>query len=162
MSKILSQLPPDDEGVNLVLGAQKDESKLGDVCMKYEILATVAANRLARTGLSVDDLKQEGMIGLMLAVKRYDPSKCDKFHPWAIRCIEGSIKNSIRRTQKHLGKEIGMDMPTLINKAPSIRHRPIDIDHDATLSSLIEGFKASDILTARELEFVQKKYGIKF
>ena len=43
-------------------------------------------------GLETEDLAQEGLIGLLEAIRDYDLTKNDSFRPFAILCIKRQIK----------------------------------------------------------------------
>ncbi len=45
-----------------------------------------------RDGKCIDDLEQEGFIGLILAVDRFDPSRNIKFSTYAIQYIDGYMR----------------------------------------------------------------------
>ncbi len=47
-------------------------------------------------GLEPEDLAQEGMIGLMQAIRNYDPSKGASFKTFALLCIDRSIISVVR------------------------------------------------------------------
>ncbi|MGM9877595.1 MAG: sigma-70 family RNA polymerase sigma factor [Bacilli bacterium] len=49
-------------------------------------------------GVEVADLYQEGLIGLIHAIKTYNESKEVKFYTYACACIKTSIMSSIRQT----------------------------------------------------------------
>ena len=45
-----------------------------------------------------DDLYQEGMIGLLKAIRAYDPAKNDRFEAFAALCIRRQLYDAIRRS----------------------------------------------------------------
>ena len=47
-----------------------------------------------------DDLYQEGMIGLLKAIRSYDPEKNDHFEAYAALCIRRQFYDAIRRSAK--------------------------------------------------------------
>lgn len=47
-----------------------------------------------------DDLYQEGMIGLLKAIRSYDPRKNDHFEAYAVLCIRRQLYDAIRRSAK--------------------------------------------------------------
>ena len=47
-----------------------------------------------------DDLYQEGMIGLLKAIRSYDPVKNDHFEAYAALCIRRQLYDAIRRSAK--------------------------------------------------------------
>lgn len=50
---------------------------------------------------NMDDLTQEGMIGLLKAANAFDPGKGIKFATFASRCIHNAMLMFIRRNKKH-------------------------------------------------------------
>ncbi len=69
-------------------------------CERNSGLVYAAANRVARHLRGTDefeDLVQEGWLGLLTALKRFDPARGVKFSTFATPCIEGSIKTARRK-----------------------------------------------------------------
>jgi RNA polymerase sigma-B factor len=64
--------------------------------MRYSNLVESVARRYAGTGEPIDDLAQEGYIGLISAVDLFDPSKKVKFSTYATHFIIGQIKHYLR------------------------------------------------------------------
>lgn len=60
--------------------------------------------RLARQfylhGGDEDDLYQEGMIGLLKAIRTYDPEKNDRFEAYATLCIRRQLYDAVRRSAR--------------------------------------------------------------
>jgi RNA polymerase sigma-B factor len=63
---------------------------------KYEDLVVSLAKRYSRGKSLHEDLIQVGMIGLLAALKRYDPSFGKSFESFAVPTIVGEIKRYIR------------------------------------------------------------------
>src|SRR4051794_27862075 len=53
------------------------------------------ASRYDRMGLPLDDLVQEGSIGVMEAIERYDPARSDDFESYARFRIRRAIRNAL-------------------------------------------------------------------
>lgn len=74
---------------------------------KYRPLINATANRLyyycKNTGLEINDLIQEGMLGLNLAINSFDNDKETSFYTYAKKCIERRIISVIisSRRLKH-------------------------------------------------------------
>ncbi|WP_458861870.1 sigma-70 family RNA polymerase sigma factor [Acidaminobacterium chupaoyuni] len=55
------------------------------------------------TGGDYDDLEQEGMIGLLKAIRGYDPAKSDSFEAYAVLCIRRQIYDAVKKSQRKDG-----------------------------------------------------------
>lgn len=96
-----------DQEVQLIKEAQNGckRSQLA-LIRQYERLVHKLARKYAFTAVSHshDDLAQEGFIGLLQAVKTYDPSRGAKFMTWAYYHVRGTITScgrSDRRQPKY-------------------------------------------------------------
>lgn len=67
------------------------------------------ANGYRRRGLDRDDLVNEGVLGLMRAAEKFDPSRGFKFSTLAVRCIRHAIARAVADT----GGMIRIPAPTL-------------------------------------------------
>ncbi|MGN1329640.1 MAG: sigma-70 family RNA polymerase sigma factor [Eubacterium sp.] len=65
--------------------------------MQYTSLVESIASRYTSSPMEYDDLIQEGMIGLLAAIKSYDWSKGAAFKTYASVCIDNSIQTSLRK-----------------------------------------------------------------
>lgn len=73
------------------------ESDLRDrIVMQYSNLVESIARRFSGAAEPVEDLMQEGYIGLITAIDLYDPSKNVKFSTYATHFIIGQIKHCLR------------------------------------------------------------------
>jgi RNA polymerase sigma factor (sigma-70 family) len=87
----------------LVLDAQNgDRRAKRDLLKKYERLVHKLAWKYAFTATSYthEDLTQEGYIGLLSAIRTYDPTRGAKFMTWAYYHIRGSITSCGRVDRK--------------------------------------------------------------
>ncbi len=66
------------------------------IVMQYTNLVESVARRFSGAGEPVEDLAQEGYIGLITAVDLYDPGKNVKFSTYATHFIIGQIKHYLR------------------------------------------------------------------
>ncbi len=74
-----------------------------ELLQRYKKLAGSKANMYYMVGADEDDVMQEAMIGLLKAVRQFDPSKDASFHTFAGVCITNQIISAIRaaRRNKH-------------------------------------------------------------
>ncbi len=65
--------------------------------IQYSRLVTRLVRRYFLSGGDYDDLYQEGMIGLLNAIRKYDPSRSDNFEAYASLCIKSRLVDAMRR-----------------------------------------------------------------
>lgn len=88
-----------DEVYNWIEHLQKnptDEEVQEKVVLFYKNLVESLAGKYAKNSMVHEDLVQVGMIGLIAAVRRYDPKYERSFESFAIPTILGEIKRYIR------------------------------------------------------------------
>ncbi|WP_102029364.1 RNA polymerase sigma factor SigB [Salirhabdus sp. Marseille-P4669] len=103
------------------------------IVFQYEDLVKAIAKKYAKNATIHEDLIQVGMVGLMAAIKRYDPTLGKTFESFAIPTILGEIKRYIRdktwsvhvpRRIKELSPKIKKAVEQLTNElqtSPSIK-----------------------------------------
>ena len=64
---------------------------------QYSRLVTRLVRRYFLSGGDYDDLYQEGMIGLLNAIRKYDPARSDNFEAYASLCIKSRLVDAMRR-----------------------------------------------------------------
>lgn len=107
-------------------------------------LVVYIARKFENTGVSIDDLSSIGTIGLIKAVRTFDPHKNIKLATYASKCIENEILMFLRRNHK-IRMEISFDEP--LN---------VDWDGNELLLSDILGTESDIIVKNIEFE-VEKK-----
>ncbi len=74
-----------------------DQTALRDhLVMTHAPLVEHCARNFLASGEPLDDLVQEGYVGLIKAVDRYDPEKGNKFSTYACHLISGEIRHYLR------------------------------------------------------------------
>jgi RNA polymerase sigma-B factor len=98
-------LPGDAHAVNRVEALFRQYAVTGDPELREQIIVSYLglADRLAERyrssrGVSPEDLRQTARVGLVAAVDRYDPDYGNPFVPYAVACVVGEIKRSLRDT----------------------------------------------------------------
>ena len=87
---------------------------------KYKPLIVNISNKLYKycknKGLELNDLIQEGMLGLNLALKKYDQNKDASFYTYARKCIERKIISLVvstcRLKHKILNDSVSFEIKT--------------------------------------------------
>jgi RNA polymerase sigma-B factor len=95
--------PGDDLAVDRVEDWFHELAVSGDPAVRERIIVAYLglADRLAERfrgsrGTSRDDLVQTARMGLVAAVDRYDPDRGNPFVPYAVACVVGELKRSLR------------------------------------------------------------------
>ncbi|MBO8157353.1 MAG: RNA polymerase sigma factor SigB [Bacillaceae bacterium] len=111
----------------------EDEAVQEKVIKQYEELVKSIAKKYSKNSTIYEDLTQVGMLGLMAAIRRYDPSYGKSFEAFAIPTMVGEIKRYIRdktwsvhvpRRIKELGPKIkraAEELTTHLQRSPSVR-----------------------------------------
>ena len=87
-----------------------DEGVKGQLIERNLRLVVYIARRFENTGVGIEDLISIGTIGLIKAVKTFDPHKKIKLATYASRCIENEILMFLRRTSRQK-LEVSLDEP---------------------------------------------------
>lgn len=72
---------------------------------EYSRLVSRIVRQFFLRGGDQDDLYQEGMIGLLKAIRGYDPARSDNFEAYASLCIRRQIYDAIRRDARRFSRE---------------------------------------------------------
>lgn len=111
----------------------RDEEIQEKMVLTYQDLVHSIARKYAKNSSIHEDLAQVGMLGLLAAIRRYDPTLGKSFESFAIPTIIGEIKRFIRdktwsvhvpRRIKELGPKIRMATEQLIidnQRSPSVQ-----------------------------------------
>lgn len=102
--------------------AAGDTLALEELVRKYSTVVKICARPYFLAGGDGEDLIQEGMFGLLSAIRTFDPSKDVKFRTYAEHCIRRRIASAIRSaaSSKHrpLNDHIPLDTPSLDENNP--------------------------------------------
>ena len=98
----------------LIMRIHNDKNDHGDnneimdyILEKYKPLVRKKTNALYLIGGENDDLIQEGMIGLLAAIKTFNNSKGAQFKTYAQTCINNSIQTALRKFNRKKDIPIG-------------------------------------------------------
>src|SRR5660397_85378 len=97
---LAKELPP-EENDELAVKAKTDKECRDKLIIHNTRLVKYFANKYSfQTFLTVDDLFQEGILGLMKAVDKYKPNKGVRFSTYAVWHIKRSIFRAIGNTER--------------------------------------------------------------
>lgn len=81
----------------LAVTAQTHESVIAELIARYSGLIRSKARAMATVSVDADDLAQEGLLGLLNAISRFDASREIKFSTFADVCISNKMKTAIAK-----------------------------------------------------------------
>ncbi len=130
----------------------KSEEAQTQLVLQYEYLVESIAKKYSHTKSNYDDIYQVGMIGLLGAIRRYDPSLGRNFEVFAIPTIIGEIKRFLR------DKTWDVHVPRRIKElAPKIKaavdNLTYELQHSPSIpeiASFLE-VQVEDVLEAMEM-----------
>ena len=96
MSKVFPNI---DNGI-IVEAQSGDIEKLEYIIKSYASAVEIIAKGYYNSPVETEDLKQEGMIGLLAAIKSYDAAKGAGFKTYSSRCIDNAMQNAIKRNTR--------------------------------------------------------------
>ena len=130
-------------------------------------LVVYIARKFENTGVGIEDLISIGTIGLIKAVRTFDPHKKIKLATYASRCIENEILMFLRRTSRQK-LEVSLDEPlnTDWDGNELLLSDILGTDGDMVYKSIEETVerqilaKALSKLSMREKEIVRLRFGL--
>ncbi len=133
----------------------KDVRVRDKIVLQYNNLVESIARRFSGALEPVEDLAQEGYIGLITAVDLYDASKGVKFSTYATHFVIGQIKHYLRDKGKIIKEpawlqEINQKMSRVIDSLAQKDGRPPTEAEIATVMGLPEE-QVAEMLTTREV-----------
>jgi RNA polymerase sigma-B factor len=159
-------LPGDDDASDRVDGWLREYARTHDAGLRERIIVAYLglADRLAgrfrgSRSLSHDDLVQTARMGLVAAVDRYDPDRGSRFVPYAVACVVGELKRSLRDTSWRLhvsrpAKELALRLCRLLDELPqSLMRSP-------TMEELAERLGVSMEETIEAVEVAQTRFSL--
>jgi len=133
----------------------RDNDLRGEIVLQYGNLVESIARRFLGAGEPIDDLVQEGYIGLITAVDLYDASKGVKFSTYATHFVIGQIKHYLRDKGKIIKEpawlqELNQRMARVIE---SLSHQLGRQPSDQEISEVmgISEDAVAELLTTREV-----------
>lgn len=104
-----------DEQVLLKQAARGSEQAVDLLLSRYKNLVRRKASMMYMAGSDTEDVIQEGMIGLLKAIRAYDPQKGVPFAAFASYCIMSQITDAVRKAsrKKHqvLNESVSLQSP---------------------------------------------------
>ncbi len=105
---------------------------IDEVLKEYKPLVVLIARRYFLAGAEIEDLIQEGMIGLYKAIQSYDENNDASFKTFAVLCITRQILTAIKQSHSNKNKVLneltiaGEDGVECMNLVVSLEPNPED------------------------------------
>lgn len=77
------------------------------IIAEYQRLAYSAANAYRSSGVPLDDLRQEALLGLLDAARKYSPDKGTHFSTYAAFWIKKRLLQAVKRDARYISSEGG-------------------------------------------------------
>ncbi|MFN4057571.1 MAG: RNA polymerase factor sigma-32 [Roseinatronobacter sp.] len=129
----------------------RDEAALHRLILAYSRLAVSVAGRFRRYGLPLDDLIQQGNLGLMRAAEKYDPDNGARFSTYAAWWIRASMQEYVMRNW------------SVVRTATNANQKKLFFHLRKTLARLADGeirHEAISASVARELDVPEEQVQI--
>lgn len=69
-----------------------------------DLPVSIAATYRGTEDIPFEDLKAEGMLGLVQAARNFDPSRGASFKTWAMKCVNGKILDFIKEWDQFISR----------------------------------------------------------
>lgn len=135
----------------LAVRVQKGDTKAADLLANHNLALVVSvAKRYMGHGVRVEDIIQEGNVGLLKAVERFEPARGTRFSTYAIWWIRAYVRRYVREAQStvHVPGDTLGDRPRDLSLEQSI-----DAEGELTLGDRMAGTEpaADELFLAEEL-----------
>ena len=114
---------------------QGDDRAENEIFLRYKDLVTKICRGYFIVGGDLEDLIQEGMIGLYKAIKGYSSHKETTFKTFAVLCIKHQIQSAIRKANTNKNKPLSsaVSLQSFSNvENESLDYLPIELVLDTT------------------------------
>lgn len=118
-----------------------DNEAIEKILMNYKDYISRSSKLFYLNGGDREDLKQEGYIGLLKAIKYFDKKKCDNFDVFAHLCIKRQIFTAIRKSN-NMGNQ-GLNS--------AVEEDESKISKNKNFEKSIDFYSPEDILISKEL-----------
>ncbi|MBQ8909066.1 MAG: sigma-70 family RNA polymerase sigma factor [Clostridia bacterium] len=88
-----------------------DDDALNELLDKYKSLVNKISRSYFLLGGEMEDIVQEGMIGLYKAIKHYAPDKQASFKTFASTCIKHQIQTAVKMASSEKNKMLSTALP---------------------------------------------------
>lgn len=126
-----------------------DENAVNELLSKYKSLVNKIARSYFLTDGDIEDIVQEGMIGLYKAITHYHDKKNASFKTFASTCIKHQIQNAVRIASSEKNKILSSALPIFeqsdLDEEDDLKEIPIPSDLPSPDDKLIEKEKLEEL-----------------
>lgn len=97
----------------IILAKNNDEEAIGELFARYKNLVNSIARSYFLVGGDIEDILQEGMIGLYKAIQSYSQDKKASFKTYASVCVKHQIQNAVKRASSEKNMILSAAIPIL-------------------------------------------------
>jgi RNA polymerase sporulation-specific sigma factor len=110
-----------EDGALLLLASRGDREAEEQLAVRYSRLVRICARPFFLAGGDSEDLTQEGMFGLLRAIREYDPGTGVPFHSFAETCIRNRLLSAIKSAsrRKHMPLNSGVSLEEILSEEAS-------------------------------------------
>ena len=95
----------------LIRAKQNDEQALDELFAVFKSKVNAISREYFLIGAGMDDLVQEGMIGLYKAINVYNPEKNNNFSAFASLCIHRQLQNAVKNANRKKNSPLNSYLP---------------------------------------------------
>lgn len=105
------------------LSAEGDSEAEEELVLRYIKTVRICARPFFLAGGDSEDLIQEGMVGLLSAIRNFDDSRGSAFKTYAVRCIKNRIISAVKSSNslKNTPLNNGVSLEYLLSDSPKSR-----------------------------------------
>lgn len=96
-----------------VKAQEGDENSVNELLKKYKSLINKLSRSYFLLGGDIEDIVQEGMIGLYKAIMKYKDEKNASFKTFASTCIKNQIQSAVRLASSEKNKVLSTALPII-------------------------------------------------
>lgn len=121
-----------------------DQNRIEAILLEYKDMVSARAHKYFILGGDVEDLIQEGMIGLFQAAQSYDASKHASFSTFANLCVERRLISAVRSAnrEKHLALNTSLSLDDEANPLPLEAGPATDPEYLAMRQNLLDEYSS--------------------
>lgn len=134
----------------VALSQNGDHQATNELLERYKPMVRRKANTLFLMGADAEDLIQEGMIGLFLALREYNPDREASFRTYANICIAGQMNHAIaaasRDKHKPLNGAVSLDVEQNDGEGNTLENLLINMDERDPENLYIDQENVTDLM----------------